>query len=108
MVSPSHNTNNIINDGIACSDDNYVIYNENRHLVLMSITYKETKLLPFDGYFVNIKYPFVFFSLKSDGFSLYRYNILSDECLRVVEGEAKWLQIIDDTIYFTFNSSGTS
>lgn len=104
MFAPG-NTNNIVNDGIACVGDGYVIYNENKHLVLKSLNSGETKQLSYDGYFLNIRFPYVFFALKPDGFSLYRYNITSGEHFRIVKGEVKWVQVVADKVYYTLDAN---
>ncbi len=99
-----HN-NNIINDGIACFDNDYIIINEDKRLVLKKICSGKSSILPFDGYFVNLRYPVIYFALKTDGFCLYEYNLLSSECRKIVQGEVKWAQLVGDNIYYTLDES---
>lgn len=92
-------TNNVINDGIACIDNDCIIFNEDKHLVLKNIVSGRSSILPFDGYFLNLKYPVVYFALKTDGFCLYEYNLLSSDCTKIVQGEVKWAQLAGNNIY---------
>lgn len=98
-------TNNIINDGIACFENDYILFNEDKHLVLKNISTGTSSILPFDGFFVNLRYPVVYFALKTDGFCLYEYNLLSSECTKIVQGEVKWAQLVGDNIYYTLDES---
>lgn len=98
-------TNNVINDGIACFDNDYIIFNEDKHLVLKNNVSGRSSILPFDGYFLNLRYPVVYFALKTDGFCLYEYNLLSSDCTKIVQGEVKWAQLAGNNIYYTIDES---
>lgn len=101
----SIHTNNVINDGIACFDGDYIIFNEDKHLVLKDVSSGKSSILPFDGFFLNLRYPVVYFALKTDGFCLYEYNLQSSHCTKIVQGEVKWAQLVGDNIYYTLDES---
>lgn len=105
MDFKSIHTNNVVNDGIGCFDNDYIIFNEDKHLVLKDISSGKSSLLPFDGFFLNLRYPVVYFALKTDGFCLYEYNLLSFDCTKIVQGEVKWAQLVGDNIYYTLDRS---
>lgn len=93
-------SNNISNDGIACESGEYVAYNENASIFLESASGNK-EIIPYDGYFINIEYPVVYFALKTDGFSLYQYNVHSKQCQKLVQGEIKWIHQVGNKIYYT-------
>lgn len=97
-------SNNISNDGIACENDEYVAYNENASIFFASAS-GDKEVIPYDGYFINIEYPMVYFALKTDGFSLYQYNVHSKQCQKLVLGEIKWVHQIGNKIYYTCDES---
>lgn len=98
-------SNNIINDGIACFDSDHIIFNEDKHLVLKNISSGTSSILPFDGFFINLRYPVIYFALKTDGFCLYEYNLLTLDCIKIVQGEVKWAQLVGDNLFYTLDES---
>ncbi|MCM1168664.1 MAG: DUF5050 domain-containing protein [Bacteroides sp.] len=100
-MTPQQN-NNIVNDGIACSHCGMIAYNK-RNTIVVKRNDGTVVILPYDGYFLNATDTHLYYALKTDNFSLYRYDFSTQNNEKLLHAEMRWIQLVQGVLYYTCN-----
>lgn len=93
---------NITTDGLYYSDSEIECYNGNGYLSVVHCATGQTKIIKYNGYFINRVSSYILFTPKEKGFVLLAFNIFTDEIKQITNCDTRWCTVKDDRyIYYT-------